>query len=467
MCRRRRRGTGRFTGGLLATLIVASACSESNADRAGSLLSEGRSTIESGTSTAPASETTIELVDEDVPVSDGSVVSTYAGEEWFLGDVPALAVPADPTLAPIILGMINQEDPALGSYAEVRAAVEAAAAWVNAELGGVDGHPIEIRSCTVDFDPEQSRSCAREMVAEDVVALVGGVHVLSDAAAPILEQAGLVSIGGIPANLVEQRSRSAFFFSGGDAGALTGFMAHAAANGQTKVALAYAEEIESFQVAARDYGATVGDSLGLDVELIPFSFFATDQTPVIARAQEIGADALIVLAATVACVPVVRAAADLGLDAQLYLTGACAGTSVVEAAGDAMVGVVFNSEGAVDGADVEGALYQAVIDRYADEPAGGAGTVGFRGFMNLYGLLREVGADDATSLTLGERARSAVDRPSFWGHPYTCDGNQVPGLPALCAPQQLLFGLPAVGQPFAGVVTDWIPTDELLGDALR
>jgi branched-chain amino acid transport system substrate-binding protein len=467
MCRRRRRGTGRFTGGLLATLIVASACSEPNADRAGSLPSEGRSTIDSGTSTAPASETTIELVDEDVPVSDGSVVSTYAGEEWFLGDVPALAVPADPTLEPIILGMINQEDPALGSYAEVRAAVEAAAAWVNAELGGVDGHPIEIRSCTVDFDPEQSRSCALEMVAEDVVALVGGVHVLSDVAAPILEQAGLVSIGGIPANLVEQRSRSAFFFSGGDAGALTGFMAHAAANGRTKVALAYAEEIESFQVAARDYGATVGESLGLDVELIPFSFFATDQTPVIERAQEVGADALIVLAATVACVPVVRAAADLGLDAQLYLTGACAGTSVVEAAGDAMVGVVFNSEGAVDGADVEGALYQAVIDRYADEPAGGAGTVGFRGFMNLYGLLLEVGADDATSLTLGERARSAVDRPSFWGHPYTCDGNQVPGLPALCAPQQLLFGLPAVGQPFAAVVTDWIPTDELLADALR
>ena len=62
-------------------------------------------------------------------------------------------------------------------------------------------------------------------------------------------------------------------------------------------------------------------------------------------------------------------------------------------------------------------------------------------------------------------ARAAVDSPSFWGHPYTCDGNQVPGLPSLCAPQQVLFTLPAVGEDLEGV-TDWIPTDELLVAAL-
>ena len=460
-------GAVRLVGWPLAALLVTTACSGPVADGREVVPAAGKPPASSGPSTSPpGGDATTERTGEVEQVSDGSIVSAHAGEEWFLGEVPALAVPADTALEPITLGMINQEDPSVGSYAEVRAAAEAAAAWVNAELGGVDGHPVEIRSCTVMFDAEQSRLCALEMVAEGVVALVGGVHVLSDAADPILEQSGLVSIGGIPANLVEQRSPNAFFFSGGDAGALAGFMAHAAENGRTKVALAYAEDIESFEVAARDYGAAIGVSLGLEVELIPFSFFATDYVPVITRAQDVGADAVVVLASTAACVPVMRAASDLALDAQLYLTGACAGTSVVDAAGDTMVGVVFNSEGAVDGADVEGSLYQAVIDRYADEPAGGAGTVGFRGFMNLYGLLVEAGADDATSPTLRELARSAVDRPSFWGHPYTCDGNQVPGLPALCAPQQLLFGLPAVGEAFAAVVTEWIPTDELFADAL-
>jgi len=171
-----------------------------------------------------------------------------------------------------------------------------------------------------------------------------------------------------------------------------------------------------------------------------------------------------VLAATAACVPVMRAASELRLDAQLYLTGACAAQATIDAAGESVVGVIFNAEGPVDGTDVEGSIYQDVVDRYADEPAGGAGTVGFRGFMNLYGMLLDVGAENATSETLIGLARAAVDHPSFWGHPYTCDGNQVPGLPALCAPQQLLFELEAVGAPFTAV-TGWIPTDKLFADA--
>lgn len=483
--------SGRLLRGLLAALLMTTACSESVDGHNSAVPTDGKPPAEeppaptsapTSPAASPVASPAVERLESwstnppaapspgksaaAVPASDGSVVSAHAGEPWFLGEVPAVATPANNALEAIKLGMINQEDPSVGSYAEVRAAVEAAAAWVNAELGGVDGHPIEIHSCTVLFNADQSRSCAREMVAEGVVALVGGVHVLSDTAYPILEENGLVSIGGIPANLVEQRSPNAFFFSGGDAGALAAFMAHAAENGRTKVALAYGQEVASFEVAARDYGVAVGESLGLEVELIPFSFFSTDYLPVVARAREVGADAVIVLAATVACVPVIRAAADLLADVQLYLTGACAGNSVVDAAGDALVGVVFNAEGAVGRADVEGSLYQAVVDRYADEPAGGAGTVGFRGFMNLYSLLLEVGADNASSQTLMELARSAVDRPSFWGHPYTCDGNQVPGLPALCAPQQVLFGIPAAGEPFMAVITEWIPTNELFAQSL-
>jgi branched-chain amino acid transport system substrate-binding protein len=418
-----------------------------------------------GTETpADTSADTSAAVTEAPVADDGSVVAAHAGESWFLGEVPASATPADDSLDPIVLGMINQENTPLGSFPEVRAAAEAAAAWVNAELGGVDGRPVEIRSCITSFDVEQSQSCALELQQQGVVALVGGVDVTSNGSYPVIEQNGLAVVGGIPANLVEQRSPNAFFFSGGGAGAAAAFMADAADKGATTVALAYGE-FESFEVAARTYGAAVGESLGLDVELIPFSLFATDYLPVLTKAQEVGADAIIVLAADTACVPLMQTAVDLGLDAQLYLTGACAAESILDAAGETAVGPIFNSEGPVSQDDTEGQLYQEAVDRYATEPAGGAGTVGFRGFMNLYALLRELGADGVSSEALIELARSAVDRPSFWGHPYTCDGQQVPGLPALCAPQQILFELPAVGEdPVAA--TDWIATDELFAAAV-
>jgi branched-chain amino acid transport system substrate-binding protein len=404
-------------------------------------------------------------VETEAPADDGSVVSAFAGEEWFLGEVPASATPADDSLEPIKLGLINQENTPIGSFPEVRAAAEAAAAWVNAELGGVDGHPVEIHTCITPFDVEQSQSCALELVDKGVVALVGAVDILSNGAYPVIEQNGLAVIGGIPTNMVEQKSSNAFFFSGATAGTVAGFMAHAAENGRTKVALAYGEDVESFKVGAVDYGAVVGESLGLEVELIPFSLFATDYLPVLTKAQEVGADAVIVLAADAACVPVAQTFVDLGIEGQLYMSGGCAAEEIFDAAGEAMVGVLFNSEGPLEPGDVEGEIFYAVLDEYATEPALGAGTVGFRGFMNLYSLLLDAGPENADSATLMELARAAVDRPSFWGHSYTCDGNQVPGLPALCAPQQVLFTLPAVGEDLEGV-TDWIPTDELLVAAL-
>ena len=454
---------------LIGALVVA-ACSEpenegrttaptsisDQADPTGVTDPPGSQPIISG-STAPPAEPTVG--------NDGSIVAAYAGQSWFLGEMPSSATPADDTLEPILLGMINNEDTPFGSYPEVRAAAEAAAMWVNTELGGVDGRPIQIRTCISRFDVEQSQQCALELQQAGVVAFVGGVDVTSNGSYPVIEQNGLPVVGGIPATLTEQRSPNAFFFSGGIAGGATAMVAHAAENGAERVVLAFGE-LEPFEVAAREYAAVVGEHLGLDVELVPFSFSTADYLPILTKARDVGAQAVVVLAADAACVPLMETADALELDASIYLFGSCAAESILDAAGEAALGIIFNSEGPVGEDDIEGAIFQDVIDRYATEPAGAAGTVGFRGLMNLYAMLRELGGDDITSEGILDLARNSVDEPSFWGHPYTCDGRQVPGLPALCAPQQILFTFDAVGQDPVEV-SDWIPTDELFAAALE
>ena len=70
--------------------------------------------------------------------------------------------------------------------------------------------------------------------------------------------------------------------------------------------------------------------------------------------------------------------------------------------------------------------------------AASAGTVTFRSFMNLYMVLRDLGAGKITSAAITDALRHKVDAPSFMGHPYTCDGKQLATLPALCSPQQIL-----------------------------
>ncbi|NNE73911.1 MAG: ABC transporter substrate-binding protein [Acidimicrobiales bacterium] len=183
-------------------------------------------------------------------------------------------------------------------------------------------------------------------------------------------------------------------------------------------------------------------------------------------------DAVIVNAADSACVPIMKLAKQLELRAQVYLVGACAGEEILDAAGADAEGIIYSGEGPADPDDLEGMIYDEVVARYATGPAQAAGTVGFRGFMNLYGAFVEIGYDNLTSENILNHMRSAVDVPSFWGHPYTCDGQRIPGLPALCAPEQTLFTTTGVpGEDIVFLPEDfadtggWIETDDLYAAA--
>jgi branched-chain amino acid transport system substrate-binding protein len=427
---------------VVAVVALAAACSEGEGDD----------------DAAPAATT----AGEDG--ASGSIVEEFAGEDWFLGSVPDEPVAADADAEPVVIGMINQEDTPLGSFPELRVASEATVEFINTELGGVGGRPLELVSCVVSFDVEQSQACAQEMVQQDVVALTGGIDVTSNGSIPVLEQNEIPQLGGIPANLVEQRSDATFFFSGGTAGAVAAFLSDAADNGAESAVISYGE-FESFETSARDYGVPVAESLGLDVELASFPVTATDFLPVLTRADENDPDAIIMLVAGSSCVPLMETYAELGIDAQLYLVGACAADEIVEAAGPAIEGVILNSEGPVEEGSTEGDIYNGINDRYADGEATGSGTLGVRSTMNLYALLDELGPEELSREGVLDLVRAAEDRPSFWGYPYTCDGEQVAGLPSLCAPQQTLFTVEGVAD-FVRVGEPFIDTVSLFQEAL-
>ena len=136
-----------------ALVIVASSCSEDRGD-----------TAEPTSSTTPAA--TAACADDLVACAGRSS----------LGDVVAeTASAADGE--PIVLGMINQENTPVGSYPELSSATRAAIEFVNAELGGVNGRPLELEVCNTEFSPEGSTSCAQQFVQAGVPAVLGGIDV--------------------------------------------------------------------------------------------------------------------------------------------------------------------------------------------------------------------------------------------------------------------------------------------------
>ena len=71
---------------------------------------------------------------------------------------------ADPSKSPIVIGFVNQQG-GVPSFPELGHAADAAVAFVNNELGGVDGHPVQLDKCIIQAE-EDGQKCAAQFLAD-------------------------------------------------------------------------------------------------------------------------------------------------------------------------------------------------------------------------------------------------------------------------------------------------------------
>lgn len=385
---------------------------------------------------------------------DGDALLDCAREST-IGDL----VPDEPVAAdgePIVVGMVNQENSPGGSYPELSQAANAAIEFVNEQLGGVDGRPIELEVCNTSFSAEGSTACGQRFVEEGVPAVLGGIDVFGTAI-DVLADNDVPYVGGIPVSEQSVQAENSFQWSGGTWGATVAFAEHAAKELEAeRVSIVYGEFGSIAQSA--EYGQSVLEGYGVETQMVPFPILSTDIASAVQAAASSDPDAIFLLAADTGCKAGFDAMRTLDVRAQKYFVGACAAPSIIDSVdAEATNGTVFNVEGPVssdNSTDADVRFYSAVVERYGDglNPIG-AGTVTFRAFMNLYSVLRELGAEGVTAEAISESLAGQVDTPSFMGHPYTCDREQFEGLPAMCSPQQILA---RIDEGVLDQLGDWI-----------
>ena len=393
--------------------------------------SEDRSTAGSG----ETSETTAALTDlcSTPDLIDCAAASSISAQ------VPEQRAKA--TGEPLVLGMINQENTPVGSFPELSQGVQAAMDFVNSQLGGVDGRPVQLEVCNTKFSAEGSTSCAQQFVAAGVPAVLGGIDVFGNGI-DLLAENEIPFVGGIPVSTQSVTASNSFQFSGGSWGAMVAFADYAATELKAKsVAILYGD-FGSVADGA-NYGKQTLEKLGVEhVQMVPYPILETDLGSAIQAAAGGNPDAVMLLTADTGCTAAFEGMATVGLKAQAFYTGSCAAPKIIAGVpAEASNGAIFNVEGPISrtNPDPDTNLYNAVIAQYGDGlDAIGAATVSFRAFMNLYVVLSELGADGISAESVTKSLRSKVDASSFMGHPYTCNGKQFKGLPAVCAPQQML-----------------------------
>lgn len=286
----------------LVFALVAAACGSDEADND---TTAADPTVEEAA--PPATEEPAEEQTE-VPVEEAPEDPTAEPEE-----------PVDPPGDPIKIAFLSNWDvPAFGfSQPEKLAAAETAVAAIN-DSGGINGSPIELFTCNVAGDAATAEACARDAVAEGVVAVAGLATPTNGSAAAILEEAGIPIIGA-PLEASIWASPVAFPLTAG-IGVFPGMVAALGQAGSTKLrivasdtggAVAGAELF--FRVAAAPRGLEVFDTV-----LVP-----PDQADMAAIVQAAMADEVdglgVIIGSPAALVGLTRGLADAGYSGSIIV----------------------------------------------------------------------------------------------------------------------------------------------------
>jgi ABC-type branched-subunit amino acid transport system substrate-binding protein len=211
------------------------------------------------------------------------------------GSAPATTeTPAVPCEGePVVVGLISTVD-GVAATPGIQAGVEAAERAVN--HGCRAGRPLEVVSCDDHGDPNQAADCGREIVDSGAIALVAGGYngITVDSYEPIVQEAGIPSVGNLGSDPSELTGATSFpFYPGMTRIAASGSIFRAA--GAETVSFVLPDE-PGVQAMVPTFQGTI-ERAGLTVDRFVFvPLDATDLAQYVSQAAE--ADAVMIFTDT-------------------------------------------------------------------------------------------------------------------------------------------------------------------------
>jgi branched-chain amino acid transport system substrate-binding protein len=315
----------------------------------------------------------------------------------YLGAKPGAA---DPSQAPIQFGLVTQEGGAL-SFPSAAEGAKAAVKYVNEELGGVQGHQIQLVECAVvDSEPE-GQACAQQFLSDkSITAVVQGVLPLGGPAFHQTLAGKLPVITTIPVSLQDANSENSFAISAGVFGFTPGVVKYSTESLKAKSAsLLYADDDPSSQLIGKEVQAGL-EKAGVQVSVGTYQSSSPSLSAPVLAAKVGSTDVAVLVAGTPsACVALAKATEPVANDEPIVAASSCLVPPVKTSLGDypkwTYVSQTENVALPQPGAAVEGFLEvlqaeapEATTDTYAQG--------GFMGVMLAAKVASEAGAKGLT-----------------------------------------------------------------------
>ena len=342
---------------------------------------------------------------------------------------------------------------------------EAALAYINGELGGIGGHPLEVVTCETDTTPEKAQSCANTFVEQEVVAVMDGYNLASSATLPTLTAAKIPLVGVIPFDSVTgSKAENRVYFAAPQASFLVGALQAFKTAGKSSITLALVDTPSSHQTIDTLLPA-LAKALGIDARGIYFSATNPNFTAVASSIAQGDPDVggLVASPSEAVCTMLVKSLRQLRYEGEIF-TAAC--TDYIKGApAQAAGGALYSSNWLPAAkqyapADVQKDL--ALAERYIGQVEGG--TAGyyaygqFAAFVTFAEALSTASDADLTGAGVLRTLKGLRDFPSFLGPEISCGSATSPN----CTTRMMLLVVQPDGS--AKPVSDtWItPAPQIL-----
>lgn len=344
----------------------------------------------------------------------------------------SFGTPKKATGSPYVFGMINDETGSV-TFPEARQGAIAAAQYVNNYLGGINGHPIVIDNCIGDGTPATAARCANELVAKHPIAILGAADVGAPASIPIYAHANLAYIGGIPFTPVPFVSPNSVQFWSVSVGDNAAAAVYAGKQlGVKSVAIMYFSNPQGESLLPQI--VPVFKAAGVtSIKKVPLSPTSPDPSPQAALIESSGAD-LAYIDVPNGCGNVLKSLKSVGYTAKLMGIDPCGAPPVIQAASGGAENMYIASPFLLQtGTSQQAQLYQAALKRWAAPGTliDSISTAGFATVMNVQAALSKISGTPTTKSILAA-FKTGSNHPNFLSHPYTCNGQQMTGAPAIC-----------------------------------
>lgn len=267
---RRIRAGSRWRIAAVGACLVAGAAACSSGSSSSSAPPAASSTASSPATSASAT-TSASSAGANTATAFAGSVTNY---QQFVGASGA----ANSSLSPVTIGWVNEQGgPPSETFPQATLAAQATVKYINSQLGGVHGHPVQLSTCYIAAVEAQGTTCGDQMVnTKGVEVIAEGIDAVGNASMYGVVNGAISTLVGVSADPADDTGKNVFELEGSGASATVAFGPFLRSQYPSDKTIAIAYQNLPGAVPISQAIQKSAQQSGFTVTMIPYSSTATD-----------------------------------------------------------------------------------------------------------------------------------------------------------------------------------------------